>query len=65
MSLTHVADIQVKSLSIGKADGDGHTADSIVDALFISTLDPRFRRSGDILVNGTKKLQGGLLEGSG
>ena len=43
---TRAGDNQVKSLSIRKADREGHTADAIVDALFRVKLIVRFRRRG-------------------
>jgi hypothetical protein len=44
---TEASDNQVKTLSLRKADREGHTADAIADALFRVTLAVRFRRRGE------------------
>ena len=62
---TRAGDNQVKSISSGKADREGHTADAIADALFRVTLMVRFRRRGEKQSDNVKQLIRNLLEGHG
>jgi hypothetical protein len=62
---TRAGDNQVKTLSIRKADREGHTADAIADALFRITLAVRFRRRGEQQSANVLRLISTLIEGRG
>lgn len=51
---THVHDIQVKTLSSGKAEREGHMADVVAHALFHAVLSVRARRRGEGPERGAK-----------
>jgi hypothetical protein len=62
---TRASDNQVKTLSMRKADREGHTADVIADALFRITLAVRFRRRGEQQSANVLRLISTLIEGRG
>ncbi|CDF37457.1 unnamed protein product [Chondrus crispus] len=62
---TRARDNQVKTLSMRKADREGHAADAIADALFCVTIAVRFRRRGEPQSTNVLELICTLIEGRG
>lgn len=62
---TTARDNQVKTLSMRKADREGHTADAIADALFRLTIAVRFRRRGEPQFTNVSEFIRTLIEGRG
>ena len=59
---TRTVDNQVKTISNRKADGEGHVADVLADALFRVVLQMRFRRRHDKLESCDSKIIANLME---
>ncbi|PXF42597.1 hypothetical protein BWQ96_07692 [Gracilariopsis chorda] len=60
---TRACDNQVKTLSARKGDKEGHSADTVADALFRVLLTLRFWRQGEKNTDSVNNMLGSLLDG--